>query len=217
MIEITDLDRQRFEDKFIPEPMSGCWLWIGSIGSAGYGTFYLDCRILRANRASWLIYKGPLASRAQFVCHRCDNPACVNPDHLFLGDAASNVADMRKKGRNRFPDSERRTNARLCAADVLKIMADDRPQKLIAADYGVSQSIIFGVKAGRRWRHVTNGRVTSKGMPKGAQNIRAKLTTDQIREIRSDPRPSSQLAGIHCVSRQTIYRIRKGKGWAHVH
>jgi hypothetical protein len=77
---------------------NGCWQWTGFLGTHGYGDFWLDGRIQRAHRAAYQIFAGPLPAGA-FVCHRCDWPGCVNPAHLFLGDASRNMQDAAAKGR----------------------------------------------------------------------------------------------------------------------
>lgn len=80
-----------------PEPMSGCWLWIGvDDGDTGYGRF--GPRQHQAHRVSWLLYRGPIPA-GLFVLHRCDVPRCVNPTHLFLGTQTDNVRDCIAKGR----------------------------------------------------------------------------------------------------------------------
>ncbi len=76
-----------------------CWLWTGYLDKLGYGYVSMFGRRVAAYRVSYLFHKGWFAEE-QWVLHKCDNPPCVNPDHLFLGDAQSNVADMCRKGRH---------------------------------------------------------------------------------------------------------------------
>lgn len=99
-------DVVRFLAKTIPEPNSGCWLWTGS--QAGeYGTFKFNGSTVRSHRFSYQAFHG-VHPGALYVCHKCDTPACVNPDHLFLGTQEDNLRDARNKGR--FPEGDKYTN-----------------------------------------------------------------------------------------------------------
>jgi len=89
--------QQRFEGKFRVTP--GCWPWTGSKTLKGYGQLRWKYNSLVASRVSYELYVGPIPE-GLMVRHRCDNPSCVNPDHLELGTAADNSADMVQRGRH---------------------------------------------------------------------------------------------------------------------
>jgi hypothetical protein len=95
---------ERFAEKYEIVPWSGCWLWTGStMANGGYGkiTYHQgDQKQMGAHRVSWLLHKGPIPE-GLWVLHRCDVPACVNPEHLFLGTAKENIEDCIRKGRNK--------------------------------------------------------------------------------------------------------------------
>lgn len=100
----------RFERFYIPEPNSGCWLWLGAVDKDGYGFFWLDGKTIRASQASWILFNGRRIGR-KFALHSCDNPSCVNPQHLFLGNNKNNMIDCSLKGR--IACGERHGNATL--------------------------------------------------------------------------------------------------------
>jgi hypothetical protein len=108
----------------------------------GYGMLKIARREEKAHRAAWVEANGPIPSD-KFVCHRCDNRACINPDHLFLGSTSDNARDMASKNRHGRP--------KLTVEQARAIRADVRPQKEIAAEYGVSQSLISRIRSGETW------------------------------------------------------------------
>lgn len=93
--------------KVEPEPNSGCWLWAASLRPvSGYGQLRIGASVKFAHRVSYALHRGPIPA-GLFVCHHCDTPSCVNPDHLFLGTAKDNAQDSLRKGRQH---DQRRTH-----------------------------------------------------------------------------------------------------------
>lgn len=87
----------RFWRQVMPVTESGCWLWIGCVNAHGYGRLNVDgTDVQLAHRVSWVIHRGAIPDG---LCHKCDTPPCVNPDHLFLGDSKANMRDAMNKGR----------------------------------------------------------------------------------------------------------------------
>ena len=144
------LDR-RFELQHTPVPESGCWLWTGTTNRSGYGRINVRGSVWLAHRASWLMHRGEIPAGLH-VCHKCDTPACVNPDHLFLGDNADNHADKIAKGRQGAARGEASGVAKLSDADVAAIRADPRPTKEVAAAYGITVRYVNSLLR-RQWRN----------------------------------------------------------------
>ena len=139
---------------FAPSEGDGCWEWTGSRNHRGYGVFDLGRATSRlAHRTAWIRAYGPIPAGLS-VLHRCDNPPCVRPSHLFLGDHTDNMADARAKGRMR---GSRQSNARLTESKVrivLLLLAEDIPVAQIAALFGVSGGTIYSIQRSKSWTHV---------------------------------------------------------------
>jgi hypothetical protein len=123
----------------------------------GYGLAHYDRgKKTTAHRVAWAIHTGELPPSDLQVCHRCDNPPCVNPDHLFLGTRAENMADMVAKGRS--ARGERAWMSPLTEADVLEIVRlsdTDLSQREIGERFGITQSSVAQIVHGKSWGHVT--------------------------------------------------------------
>ena len=156
------LDREtkrRFWEKVdVPADEFGCWEWTASRNKDGYGHFGLNGKIQTAHRVAWQFANGPIpkgeGAHGTCVLHKCDNPACVRPDHLFLGSNADNVRDRDEKGRRVPPKGETHSSAKLTIADIYAIRSDPRLQREIAAEYGVSKAHVGRIKTRRSWAHL---------------------------------------------------------------
>jgi hypothetical protein len=150
----------RFWEKVVKT--EGCWLWTGAHDKYGYGSIRTGGRTFKAYRVGYELQCGPIPPGGH-VCHRCDNPPCVRGDHLFIGDHAANMADMRAKGRMRTPKVHGVHNANATLTDeiALEIIArGDRGERHadIASALAISKPTVQHVLCGRTWSHVT-GRV----------------------------------------------------------
>ena len=147
--------QERFEDKYIPEPNSGCFLWTASCRPNGYGQFVKDTsktpprKVDYAHRVSWEIYKGKIPDGLH-VLHKCDMPCCVNPDHLFVGTHVENVADAKRKGRMASAKNGLHTGVKLTAEQVMEIRNSGDRGFILAKRYGVKQTHICAIRKGRR-------------------------------------------------------------------
>jgi len=131
-----------------------CWLWAGCEHPSGYGKFRLNMQHLPAHRASYILHYGEF-DRGLLVCHKCDTPLCVNPDHLFLGTQKDNMQDMINKGRKIKPIGEDMPNAKLTNRKVMQIkqmIQMNFRQKDIADIFTIDPSTISRIKSGLRWR-----------------------------------------------------------------
>ena len=161
-------DIERFEEQVIPEPMSGCWLWLGATAGGGYGSICINGKSVRAHRFSYETYNGPIPD-GLFVCHKCDNPPCVNPAHLFVGTQSDNLLDAGRKGRTgmqRYPErssfhrgvvhrsGEDHTEAKLTKDEVADIRQQRKgglSTRKLAKLYGVSQTNICLIVNNKTW------------------------------------------------------------------
>lgn len=149
---------QRFLRKIDIRP-DGCWVWNASKDREGYGQLVISGKKVPAHRASWQLRHGEIPM-GMFVCHKCDVPACVNPDHLFLGTPKDNTDDMVAKGRERFSTRTGVTpaNAKLTDTDVRIIRRLRSEQRItyseLARLFGVSITTICVIVRGEAWKGV---------------------------------------------------------------
>lgn len=176
-----------------------CWVWTGSRSSRGYGHAYVDRVGFRAHRLAFILSGGEVGEGTE-VCHACDNPPCVRPDHLWIGTHTDNMRDAASKGRlvhvrgdahwsrtqperlmrgdmhtsKRHPEKLLRgTDHPLASVDdatVIHIWTSADPAVTISVRYGVSRNVVQHIRAGNGWQHITN----SLGpQPDRSANIRA--------------------------------------------
>ncbi len=146
---------ERFWDKVDKKSDDECWEWIGA-KSNGYGDFWNGKRI-KAHQYSWILHKGEIP-KGMLICHHCDNPACVNPNHLFLGTVRDNLIDMVNKGRGNFNYGEKYPKHKLNTEDVLLIRKLYRlgasTQIQLAKDFNMSFQQISRIVNNQRWTHI---------------------------------------------------------------
>ena len=144
----------RLEKHSKANALTGCIEWFGAKDGCGYGKLFINKKTVSAHRIAYQLAHGPIPV-GLWVLHRCDNPGCINPDHLFLGTAKDNSVDRNSKGRNAFQRGEQGPAAKLTEDKVRLIRYDIRSQEAIASDYGVHQGTISRIKLGKSWSHVT--------------------------------------------------------------
>jgi hypothetical protein len=144
----------RFWDRV--KKADGCWLWTGKINHNGYGSLQVNYSWRLAHRVAWALVNGPIPKGLN-ACHKCDNPRCVNPAHLFLGTAADNVRDAKQKGRVCCGEAHcfaRLDNKRVRA--IRKIYASgEQDQYELADHFGVAVMTINRVVNWKSWCHVS--------------------------------------------------------------
>lgn len=151
---------QRFWEKADKKDLNSCWLWTASSTIGGYGR--LRCKrnekwiVISAHRYSYELHFGSISNEIQ-VLHTCDTPACVNPDHLFLGTHLDNMTDKRNKKRGLSARGENHSSAKLTENEVIEIRknyAVGIRQAELAKKYSVAQTLISHIVTRGAWKHV---------------------------------------------------------------
>lgn len=146
---------ERFNSKYIKNVYTECWEWNAYKDRDGYGVFQLNQYPIQAHRASWLLNKGDIPLKT-LVCHTCDNPSCVNPKHLFLGNNSDNMQDMLQKGRDNFAVGEQVGTSKLTEHQVKYIKKNKQYTGVeLAQEFGVTKSLISAIRKNKCWKHVS--------------------------------------------------------------
>ena len=146
-----------FHGKYVQK--DGCLVWTGATTAAGYGVLTTSGKRGYAHRASYEAHVAPIPA-GQYVCHTCDNPPCINPDHLFAGTHADNVRDAATKGRIRPPvhRGEAQHKSKLTTREVREIRhrysGGGVTMRALAAEYGVTRAMVGYIIRRKSWAHV---------------------------------------------------------------
>ena len=147
-MSLTEKQLKKFNNKFVRGSDDECWEWTGYKNTDGYGKFYNNGNQRLAHRITLFLHTGLYGECA---CHKCDNPSCVNPNHLWWDTVKGNINDRDKKGRN--------GNAKLTPVQVVAIRNEyDKKnkitQKFLGEKYAVSQTTIKNIILGKSWEHI---------------------------------------------------------------
>lgn len=202
-----------------------CWLWTGTWRNKGYGRIKIEGRPVFVHRIAWELAYGPIPfglSRGHHthVCHHCDNPACVRPEHMFLGSIEVNTADKVAKGRQARGDAITRNRS---TANGDQHWTRVRPERVVRGDAHPRR------KNPERWEHLKGGRDCDKQYPEqpptdlrrahGENHGQAKMTADGVRRLRTrrlDGATFSQLSDEFGISVSAVHAILSGRTWNHV-
>lgn len=144
-----------------------CWLWVGAKNGNGYGLFLFEGKMRLAHRVSWILTNGAIRGPRNCVLHKCDNPPCVNPSHLFLGSMADNAKDRDQKGRTARMYGEASKITKLTERDIYlidKFYAEYPNTTTIARIFGVDRRTIARIVSGESW---PNARLRKIGVEMG--------------------------------------------------
>lgn len=134
---------------------NGCLVWRGAKNSSGYGVFRKKGKNFYAHRAAWECRNGAIPE-GRVVCHCCDNPACCNPEHMFIGSQRENLSDMVQKGRS--AKGVGHSQAKLTDEQVVKIRerfaAGGATHAEVARDFGISREAVGQIVRRQRWAHI---------------------------------------------------------------
>lgn len=146
---------ERFWSKVNIKSDTECWEWTGSKSKKGYGLFDARCGESRAHRVSWMFSFGNVPNGV-FVLHSCDNPSCVNPNHLFLGSAKDNTQDMIRKSRDSLIGSKN-SQAKLSEVSIVEIKTlyqSGISISKISSLFNVVYETIWDIVNGNTWKHI---------------------------------------------------------------
>ncbi len=141
----------RFNEKFVVDEVTHCWNWVAGKARGGYGMFWFEGKTMPAHRWAYNYWMGSIPLN-QFVCHACDNPSCVNPNHLWTGTSMDNVSDMVLKIRQ--AKGSKQGLSKLLEQQIKSIRSDKRLQKAIAKEFGIHQTQVSNIKTRKQWGHI---------------------------------------------------------------
>lgn len=167
-MEFTKREIERFHTKYVKNGPSGCWEWVAGKFDSGYGMFSAICGVnyrsdtqrkktMSSHRVSWMIHNKASIPDGQLICHHCDNRACVNPEHLYLGTHLDNNRDTIRRNRGNRSVGSECSWSKVTEEDVLEILNHEYGRganKALSKKFGISQSQVSHIRRGHRWPHM---------------------------------------------------------------
>lgn len=185
-----------------------CWLWTKGVSRRGYGVFYFGDTSAPAHRYAWALSFGEIPASLN-VCHKCDNPPCVRPDHLFVGTQADNMKDMVQKGRSAHVFGLEANSAKLSDEQVLavrdEILAGSEAAE-VSKKFGIAKSYVSGIKTANRPR--------IKRLDPTYAGVTRNLSDECIKEVQHDlleGRTPSEICERLKISVSVVSHIRMGR------
>lgn len=220
-VKVAQNDIDRFWSKVKrTESIDDCWVWLTGKDKDGYGRFWLDGNTMRANRASWFLHNGDISEDADgnklFVCHKCDNPSCVNPNHLFLGTSRDNINDMLAKGRTL--KGEVSNGAVLKQSEVEQILSlyslGNTSSRKLAKQFNVSKKTILSILNGKTWNHLHQGGVDNLSDVLSIKRENRAVSSENVLKVYdlyfTGNISARKIAGMFGVAKRTILSIING-------
>lgn len=142
----------RIYEKTICDIKTHCWNWIGPLNENGYGRISMNNKNTYIHRFIYQYFYSPIPENKPYVLHHCDNPKCCNPKHLYAGTQQDNINDMIKRNRSQMGEKCKWT--KLTKEQVLEIRKSNKPQKVMAKRFNISQTTISNIKNRKTWKHI---------------------------------------------------------------
>lgn len=203
--QVPDKKRKPRQIRATVDPFTGCWICTShALSKDGYPQLHAKNKSGNMSRILYESIYGELP-KEMYVCHRCDNRSCINPDHLFVGTQQDNMDDMCAKGRGQ--SGERKPAAKLREEQVAEILSCSDSAAKIASRYGVSSSTVLDIKRRKTWAFIVPSSEISP--PKKTKKIDA----DIARSIRTDHRSNNEIAQEYGIRAAQVRRIKNGTRW----
>jgi len=224
----TEIIKRFWNYVIIPNNLENCWIWNGPKNKFGYGIFYYNYNRVKAHRFIYSCYNGDF-DKTLFVCHKCDVPSCINPNHLFLGTPKDNSQDMVDKDRS--PRGERSGTSKLTDNDVKQILTDISLNKYntildISKNYNIKSMQIIRILNNQNWKHVSKNfdlnnlrNLLNLKRNTGTNNPNSILNEEQVKDIRNrlkNGETGTDVARLYGVGKGRISEIKNFKAWKHV-
>lgn len=217
--------KERLEKFSKKDEETGCIEWIGSHDVDGYGQTEYKGKNYRTHRLAYKIYIGSIP-KGKIVCHHCDNPSCINTDHLYVGTYKDNAHDRMKRGRSNIKTGEESSASKLTRARAIELIQrrkNGERSETLAEDYGITIWTVNDIMKGKSWKNIDRDSIVGASKKDSAgriKNTKTKLSEHDVGIIKYKLNNKSaslrELSKEFGVDRKLIMNIRDNKIWKHI-